>query len=263
MTVMVPYRSALVTGASSGIGEEFARQLAARRTDLVLVARRRERLEALATELAGRHGVDVEVMVADLTDAADLRRVERRIEDPVAIVELVINNAGRGIEQALSASDRDDEERCAQLNVLAVLRLSHAALAAMVPRGRGGILNVSSIACDIPNPGAPTYAAAKAFVTTLGQGIHYEAKTHGVHVTTLLPGFVKTEIISVGTHASVPSYGWVDVSALVAEAIRDVETNKVLSVPTLKYKVVTQILQLLPRSVVRLVSSRVDLGTPE
>jgi hypothetical protein len=257
---MTTYRTALITGASSGIGEEFARQLAARGTDLVLVARRGDRLEELAGELTRRSGVDVEVVVADLTDGDDLRRVERRLEDPDRVVELVVNNAGRGIEGSFTGSDRDDQEQCVALNVVALLRLTHAAMAAMVPRGRGGILNVSSIAGDVPTPTAATYSAAKAFVTTLGQGIHYEAAKDGVHVTTLLPGFVKTEIISEGTHASVPSFGWVDITALVAEAIRDVEANKVLSVPSLKYKVATQVLQTLPRAVVRFVSSKVDMG---
>lgn len=257
---MASYRTALITGASSGIGEEFARQLAARGTDLVLVARRADLLATLAGELTQRTGVDVEVVVADLTDDADLRRVEQRIEDPDRVVDLVVNNAGRGIEGSFTGSDRDDQELAVDLNVVAVLRLTHAAMGAMVPRGSGGILNVSSIAGDVPTPTAATYSAAKAFVTTLGQGIHYEAGKHGVHVTTLLPGFVKTEIISEGTHASVPSFGWVDITALVAEAIRDVEANKVLSVPSLKYKVATQVLQTLPRALVRYISSTVDMG---
>jgi uncharacterized protein len=259
---MTRYATALITGASSGIGEEFARQLAADGTDLILVARRKDRLDALAVDLADRHHIDVEVLPADLADDSDLRLVERRIEDPKKIVDLVVNNAGRGIERAFHDSDRDDEELCVKLMVVAVLRLSHAALATMIPRGAGGILNVSSIAGDIPNLSAPTYAAAKAYVTSLGQSIHYEAKRYGVHVTTLLPGFVKTEIISEGTHAAVPSFGWIDITALVAEALRDLESNKALSVPSIKYKVVAHLIQTLPRAMVRFISSKVEIGGP-
>ncbi len=249
--------TALITGSSSGIGAEFARQLAGRSWDLILVARRRNQLETLASDLEARHGVGVEIIEADLTRADDLQRIELRVANDV---EMLINNAGRGVGKSFLNSERDEQENTLLLNVVALHQLTHAALNAMAGRGRGDILNVSSIATDTPNSADPTYAATKAFVTTLGQGVHYEAKKHGVNVTTLMPGFVHTEMTSSTT---VPSWAWIDIETLVREALADLAAHKVLSVPTLRYKVTTHLLQTLPRSLVRYLSARSGLGSTD
>jgi short-subunit dehydrogenase len=180
---------ALVTGASVGMGEQFARLLAERGHDLVLVARDRARLDALAKELEARHGNRGEVLAADLTVPEQLAAVETRATS----VDVLVNNAGFGTFGNFYELDIDTEEREIRLNVLALVRLTHAAARGMVERGRGGILNVASLAGYQPTPNDATYAATKAFVLSFTQAIHEELKGTGVSVTVLAPGFTRTE----------------------------------------------------------------------
>ena len=254
------YKSALITGASAGIGEEFARQLAATGCSLVLVARRAEALEALADQLRKTNSIEVEVLAADLCDQTDLLRVAARLADERNPIDLLVNNAGKDASGELHQVDLPSALSVVQLNVVALFHLTHVALSFMIPRGTGGILNVSSVAGDVPNPDSGTYCATKAFVTSLGQSVHYEAKPHGVHVTTLLPGFVKTSMPSASLTDTLPAFAWVDLSKLVEEAIQAVSNGKVLCIPSVRYKVISSLLQMLPRALVREVSSRTRIG---
>ena len=170
---------ALVTGASSGIGAAFARRLAAAGSDLVVVARRRDRLEELAAELRTAHGVHVEALAADLTDPAELALVEARLGDPDRPIDLLVNNAGAGGHGAFAALPVDGVEAMVRLNLLAPVRLTSAALPAMVARGSGGIVNVSSISGEQPIPFVATYAATKAFLTSLSESVHEELRDTG------------------------------------------------------------------------------------
>ena len=176
--------TALVTGATAGIGLEFARQLAARGHDLVLVARDTERLESVASDLQATYGVGAEVLTADLTDRAQLALVEERVASPDRPVELLVNNAGFGLKRRFLDNDVDQEQAMLDVLVVAVMRLSHAALGAMTARGSGGIINVSSVAAFLPRG---TYSAAKAYVNSFGAWAANEYRPRGVTVTTLVP----------------------------------------------------------------------------
>jgi short-subunit dehydrogenase len=189
---------ALVTGASSGIGAAFAERLAHDQHDLLIVARRRERLEALAKRLHETHHVTVEVMVADLAEPGDLHEVEMRIAEDTAL-ELLVNNAGFGGYMPFVALDPDRAEELIRLQVVAVTRLTRAALPGMIARGHGAIINVSSrlafsAALSAPNmPKRATYAATKAYVNTFTRLLHDELAGTGVRVQALCPGVVRTE----------------------------------------------------------------------
>ena len=230
---------ALVTGPTAGIGLSFAHQLAASGHDLVLVSRTRERLERLATELRERYGVEADVIVADLGDRADLAAVEARLADASRPVDLLVNNAGFGLKEKFLDNSVEDEQYLLDVLVTAVLRLTHAALGPMVQRGSGSIVNVSSVAGYLPRG---TYSAAKAYVTSLSEWADLTYRDQGVRVMALLPGFTKTEF-----HArmdvsreSAPSWMWLDVDRLVAEALRDLRRGRTISVPSRRYKVLSR-----------------------
>jgi short-subunit dehydrogenase len=197
------WQRALITGASAGIGEAFAEALANNGTDLVLVARRRARLEQLATDLQARHEIAVEALAADLTAAEDLGRVEARLEDGERPIDLLVNNAGSETEHApFLDRHRDLLDAEAHLNALALLRLTHAAATAMARRGHGNIVNVSAGVAFYPTPGSAAYAASKAFVNSLSVALDYELRPHGVRVTAACPGFTPTEAQArLGLHA--------------------------------------------------------------
>ena len=252
-----PFRSALVTGASSGIGEVMTTMLAESGVAVVVVARRADRLEALAERYD-----DVEVLVADLTDADGLAKVAARIADPDQPVDLVVNNAGFGTNGAFHDLDpvRLDDEIA--LNVAALTRLSHAALAAMVPRRRGWLLNVSSIAGFQPAPRLAVYAATKAYVTSLSESLHEEVADHGVHVTALCPGLTKTEFQSVSNTAKYadqfPDLVWTSPEQVARTGLDGVAANRAIAVPGLQYQVMSTVTNMSPRWLRRRVSSFVQ-----
>ena len=187
------WERALVTGASEGIGEAFARELAARGSSLVVVARRRERLERLSEELAARHKIEVEVLAADLTDPSGIADVEARLESEDRPIDLLVNNAGGASQhRPFLELDRERLDRDAYLNSLTLLRLTHAATRAMAKRGRGNVLNVSAGIAFYPLPGAAAYGASKAFVNSLSEALDYELRDRGVRVTAVCPGFTRT-----------------------------------------------------------------------
>ncbi|GAA4088774.1 SDR family oxidoreductase [Actinomadura miaoliensis] len=242
------YRTALVTGASSGIGESFARILAGRGTDLVIVARRAARLDELARELVERYRVAVEVLAADLTDPGQRGEVEHRLRaEPV---ELLVNNAGFGAFGAFAGQPLDDQLAQVELNVLALMRLTRAALPGMVERGRGGVLNVSSMAGFTPSPGSATYGATKAFVTAFSESLHAELAGTGVHVTALCPGFTRTD------ETQESSLLWLRREDVARAGLDAVSAGRALCVPGAQYKAALPALRAMPRSLLRAAVNR-------
>ncbi len=250
---MARWPVALVTGASSGIGRAIAVQLAAAGSDLVVVARRRDRLEELAEELRAGHGVDVEVLVADVTVPEQLATVEERLRSGEPPVDLLVNNAGAGGQGPFIEREVDHHDNLVRLNVLAPVRLSHVALERMLQRGHGGILNVSSIAGLQPLPNVATYAATKAYLSSFSHALHEEVRHRGVTVTALLPGFTRTEFHEAGgiNRTVVPGLAWMTSEAVARGGLRAVGRGRAQCVPGLGYRVLTVISGLTPWSVSR------------
>lgn len=244
---------ALITGASTGLGKEFAEQLAGRGHDLVLVARTGQALEDLAADLSARQGIEVEVLPADLTDRDQLQRVAERLSDAASPVDLLVNNAGFGLRGSFSRGDVTEEERALDVMVRAVLVLSHAAAGAMRTRGRGGILNVSSVASFAV---MGSYSAIKSWVTVFSEALAVELQGTGVHVTAVCPGFVHTEFHDRArmNMSALPEQLWLEVDQVVTTALRDLDAGRAVSVPSATYKLVTAGIRVLPRSAVRRVS---------
>ena len=242
--------TALVTGATAGIGREFALQLAARGDDLVLVARDVDRLEAMAAELRATRGVEVEVLTADLSDREATARVAERLAEVDRPVDLLVNNAGFGMKKSFLAAELAEEEAMFDVLCRAVLVLSHAAGRAMKARGQGQIINVSSVAGWIASG---TYSAAKSWVTVFSEGLAGELAGSGVTVTALCPGFTRTEF-----HArakirddAFPGFMWLDASRLVRECLEDADKGRVISVPSVLYKGLHLATKVAPRRLLR------------
>jgi short-subunit dehydrogenase len=248
--------TALITGGTSGIGAAFARALAMRGNDLVLVARSVDRLEEAAAELR-RSGVQVETISADLSDRSDVLRIAERLEDAARPVELLINNAGFGVHTPLTSTDLEAHDRALDVMCRAVLILSGAAARSMRARGSGTILNVSSTAGFIT---LGAYSAIKAWVTTFTESLSVELRGSGIQVTALCPGWVRTEFHDrAGIDASgIPGFMWLDADELVAACLRDVDRGRVLSIPTARYRSVIWMLRHVPRGVVRSVSAKIS-----
>jgi uncharacterized protein len=253
---------ALVTGASSGIGATFARRLAAAGSDLVVVARRRERLDALAAELTSSHGVQAEILVADLADPEQLTTVEARLHDPDRPVDLLVNNAGAGGHGAYASTSVDDVDGMVRLNLLAPVRLTSAALPGMVARGRGGVVNVSSISGEQPIPFVATYAATKAFLTSLSESLHEELRGTGVAVTAVLPGFTRSEFHDrADMGRSIPRPFWMTTEEVVDAALASVARNEAVCVPGGYYRALVVLSRHAPRALVRRVAGMVGRRT--
>jgi len=249
----------MVTGASSGIGKCFATALAARGSDLVLVARRGDRLEELAHRLEETSSVSVETIVADLTDADDLAAVEDRLRDRSRPVDLLVNNAGVGGHGPFAERPLDYEDREIRLNVLAPVHLTSAVLPGMIQRGRGGIVNVSSVASVQPMPFVATYAATKAYVTSFSQAVHEEVRDAGVTVVALLPGFTTTEFHDRAdmSRSGIPKAAWMTSEAVVDAGLRALDRGQAVCVPGLGYRALVIVSRHTPlalnRAVTRLI----------
>jgi len=239
-----PAGTALVTGATAGIGLEFARQLAARGHDLVLVARDADRLDSVAAELRTAYGVEVELLSADLTDRAELATVEARVADQSRPVEILVNNAGFGLKRRFLDNHVDEEQAMLDVLVVAVMRLSHAALGAMKQRGHGGIINVGSVAALLPRG---SYAAAKAWVTTFGDWASAEYGKDGLTVTTLVAGFTKTEFHERMDVKRGSGFMWLEPEYLVRQCLADFDNGRSRSVPGAPYKAIASVARLVPR----------------
>ena len=250
--------TALVTGATAGIGAAFARQLAGRGHDLVLVARDTARLETSAAELR-TSGVAVEVLAADLASDDGCARVEWRCGEGV---DVLVNNAGLGTIGAFHEVDRDVEEHLLRLNVRAVMRLTHAALPSMVAHGSGAVVNVSSVAGFAPGARGASYSASKAWVTNFSESLHVQYAAQGVRVLALAPGFTRTEFHSRAEMdvSGIPAGMWLDADAVVRTALTDLDRGRSLSVPGARYKAIVAASRLVPpsaqRALVRSLSGR-------
>lgn len=247
---------AVVTGASSGLGVEFARALARTGHDLVLVARTEERLAQLAGELEKTHGAKSEVLVADLRQLGDVDKVADRIRS--GGVATVINNAGFGTNGEFAQLPLDGEIAEVQVNNLAVVVLSHAALEVMVPRRSGRLLNVASVGGFTPAPTWATYSATKAFVLTFTEAIHIEAEPHGVHVTVLAPGFTRTEFQERAgmKGGGPPGFMWSDAAPVVDAALAALDKNQAVCVPGGLNKAAVLTTRLLPKPIFRRVAAQ-------
>ncbi len=247
------WERALVTGASAGIGTAYARALAAQGTNLVLVARNVERLEKLAQECRTDHGVDVEVLAADLSDPRQLAHVENRLWGSPRL-DLVVNNAGMGTFGAFHRHTVDDELREIDLNVGALVRLTHAAVASMTRHGSGTILNMSSIMALAPFPGSATYAASKAFVSSFSEALHEELRGTGVTVTVALPGIVQTEFMDrADAHHldGVPGFASLKPEFVAKATLRAARKGKAVSIPGFGYRIAAALVGATPRAILR------------
>ena len=244
-------RTAMVTGASSGIGEAFCRALASKGWNLVVVARSEDRLRKLCADLTAEHEVDVDVLVADLTAADELAAVEARAGDGERPIELLVNNAGIGFLGDFVSLPVDGEDAVVRLNVLALVRLCHAAAGAMGSLGRGGIINVSSIDAHVPIPLMSTYAATKAFVSSFSRALREELRPSGVVVTLVEPGVIETDFFARGSiDASwMPTFLRRSPDEVVDAALRAYDHHKARVVPNWMYRSTVAILSLTPTAV--------------
>ncbi|HWM40456.1 MAG TPA: SDR family oxidoreductase [Streptomyces sp.] len=246
--------TALITGATAGIGAAFARRLAREGRHLVLVARDKERLREQATELHDRHGIEASVLSADLATDEGISAVEARLEDQDHPVDLLINNAGFGNKGTFLEVPLDDELTMLKVHCEAVLRLTSAATKSMRTRGRGGVVNVASVAAFVPRG---TYGASKAWVVQFTQGAAKDLTGSGLRLMALCPGFVRTEFHErAGMDAgSVPGWMWLNADNVVDAAMKDLARGRSLSIPDARYKALMGAARLLPRGVLSKASS--------
>ena len=246
--------TALITGATAGIGAAFARRLARDGHDLVLVARDGERLREYATELHDRHGVEAAVLPADLSTDEGIATVEERVADRDQPVDLLVNNAGFGNKGRFLDVPMADELTMLKVHCEVVLRLTSAAVPAMRERGRGGVVNVASVAAFVPRG---TYGASKAWVVQFTQGAAKDLGGTGVRLMVLCPGFVRTEFHErAGMETGdIPGWMWLDADRVVDAGLKDLARGKPLSVPDPRYKVLLGASRLVPRAVLSRASS--------
>lgn len=251
--------TALITGGTAGIGAAFARALAARGEDLVLVARDTDRLTSVAAELSEEHGVQVETLTADLGVPEDLERVAARLADPAHPIDRLVNNAGFGVRTRVTAEDLTPHQRAIDVMIRAVLVLAGTAGRVMRERGHGSILNVSSTAGYVT---MGNYSAIKAWVTTYTEGLAVELAGSGVRVTAVAPGWVRTEFharAEIGV-SSIPEPMWLNADEVVADGLRDNDRGRVISIPSRRYAVLMFVTRHAPRPLIRAVSARMSSG---
>ncbi|KAA9111039.1 SDR family NAD(P)-dependent oxidoreductase [Microbacterium rhizomatis] len=250
-------RTALITGASSGLGAEYARQLAGRGAALVLVARDRSALDALAAEIRADHHVAVEVMAADLLHERQRAKVVSRLTDTGHPIDVLVNNAGFGLPLAFESNDIADEVRHLDLHVEVPMRLTHAALGPMLARGSGRIINVASVAGFLPRS---TYGACKGWLISFSRWANGRYRARGVTVTAVCPGFVHTNFherlgLPPGEEG-VASWMWLSAPDVVSESLRDAARGKAVSIPSLRYKAIVAVSRLVPPAIVARAAAR-------
>ncbi len=249
--------TALITGASSGLGAEYARQLAVRGFSLVLVARKRAPLASLAAEIESETGVTVEVLAADLLTAEGVAAVESRLSDEDQPIRVLVNNAGFGLPLEFENNDIADEVSHLRLHNEVQMRLAHAALQGMLARADGTILNIASVAAFIPRS---TYSASKQWLVVFSRWANARYASRGVHVTAVCPGFTHTNFhermgLAPGQEG-VPSWMWLDARQVVAESLRDAGRGKALSIPSLRYKMLATLARIVPGELAAKVGER-------
>lgn len=243
--------TALITGATAGIGFEFADELASRGIDLVLVARDKARLDTISRELTERYPIAVEILPADLAIREQLDLVANRASQQD--IELVVNNAGFGLNESFFEDDVESEQYLLDVLVTAVMRITHAAMPGLIARDLGGVINVSSIACWMTSG---TYSATKSWVTTFSESLAMQLRDSKVNVMAVCPGYTRTEFqdrAGMGTE-SIPDWMWLHAHQVVLDALKDFEKGKCISVPGMQYKVLSLVAQYLPRPIVRKLS---------
>lgn len=255
------YKTALITGASSGIGEAFAKTLAAKGMDLILVARSEDKLRALARQLNEMYSRRVEVVTADLGLAGSAAKVHAAATALDMRVDLLINNAGFGTVGAFLKQDAERERQEVMLNAAAVVDLCHAFVPAMVERGRGGVINIASMAAFQPLPYMTVYAATKAFVLSFSQGLRGEVRGKGVKVLAVCPGPVDTPFFEATGNAklrgTLPRASMVTVDDVVRAALRAFKAGRSVVVPGAAFKLVAAGSKLMPRDLLSAMVARV------
>lgn len=251
--------TALVTGASSGIGAAFAKRLAADGYGLVLVARNESRLVDARAELLALGAPDVEVLPADLTDTLQRHTICARLADDSRPVDLLVNNAGMGLGVGFLRATEEQLRQQLDLNVTAVMLLTHAALPGMVARGHGGVVTISSVAGMVPGRGS-AYGASKAWATSFSESIGLAVRGKGVRMLAVCPGYVRTEFhVRAGIDMrGKPGWMYVPVETVVDESLAALRSGKSVVVPGAMYKALMVAARLAPRALVRSVAARVD-----
>jgi short-subunit dehydrogenase len=242
--------TALITGATAGIGAAYARLLAKEGFDLVLVARDLPRLKGVAKELSKLYKIKAETIKADLTKPAQLAKVEKRLANNSKPIEVLINNAGFGLKDSFLVSNLAKEQELLDVLVTAPMRLSHAVLPGMIKRNSGSIVNVSSVASFIAGG---TYSAAKSYLTVFSEYLHTELRDTNIKVSALCPGFTRTEFHARGKMkmSGLPNYMWTTVDQVVAKSWRYVKAGKVICIPGWQYMLLSSIARIAPRPLVR------------
>jgi len=244
---------AIITGASAGIGATFARHLAARGCDLVLVARREDRLQALATELLTAHGTHCEVLPADLAADADVARVAARISN-LPRVDYLINNAGFGTKGKYFHADLAGQVTMHRVHVLAIVQLTHAALQRMVEKDSGAIINVASVAGFTLSAGGTSYSATKHWLNVFTEGLYLELRSSGsrVKVQALCPGFTYSEFHDVlqMDRSVVPKSWWMSADFVVAESLKGLDRRGIFVIPGFRYRWLVGLLRFVPRPLI-------------
>ena len=248
--------TALVTGATAGIGASYANLLAKEGFDLILVARDLSRLNQVAKALSKRFGVKAQCIKADLTKPSQLAKVEKRVADSKKPIDILVNNAGFGIKDSFTVSNLDKEQELLDVLVTAPMRLTHAVLPVMIKRNTGIIVNVSSVASFIAGG---TYSAAKSYLTVFSESLHTELRGTNVKISALCPGFTRTEFHARGRMkmTALPKFMWLDSDKIVSKSWKYAKANRVICIPGWQYKILSAIARNAPRPIVRKVGMNV------
>jgi short-subunit dehydrogenase len=242
--------TALITGATAGIGNAYAELLAKQGFDLVLVARDLPRLNQVAKRLSKTYKIKVETLKADLTKPTQLARVEKRVSNISKPIEVLVNNAGFGIKESFIDTQIKKEQELLDVLVTAPLRLTHAVLPGMIKRNHGTIVNVSSVASWIAGG---TYSAAKSYLTVFTEYLHTELKGTNVNISALCPGFTRTEFHQRGKMRmnGLPNFMWLTVDQVVAQSWKYAKAGKVICIPGWQYLILSTVARIAPRPLVR------------
>ena len=248
--------TALITGATAGIGASYANLLAKEGFDLILGARDLPRLNKVAKELSKRFGVKTQCIKADLTKPSQLAKVEKRVADLKKPIDVLVNNAGFGIKDSFTVSNLDKEQELLDVLVTAPMRLTHAVLPVMVKRNTGIIVNVSSVASFIAGG---TYSASKSYLTVFSESLHTELRGTNVKISALCPGFTRTEFHARGRMkmTALPKFMWLNSDELVSKSWKYAKANRVICIPGWQYKILSAIARNAPRPIVRKVGMNV------